>query len=74
MKNILILLPIILFTCLYHGKGQSSFEKYFSNDVTSDYKISYFPLKIGDKELTERLKEERFNNVTIHITEFDNLR
>lgn len=58
---------------MYHGKGQSSFERYFSNDVSSDYKISLLPLRIDDKEIEIRLKETRFNNLTIQAAEFDKL-
>lgn len=74
VKNILILTTIfILITCVYHAKGQSSFEKYFSKDVSSDYRISLLPLRIDDKELETRLTETRFNNVTIKASEFDKL-
>ena len=72
MKNILIFITTIIhFT---YGNAQSGFEKYLGKDVTSGYRISHFPINIDDKELSERLKEKRFNNVTIHITEFDNHR
>lgn len=70
----IIVTTIILFLGVSYGNAQSSFEKYFGKDVISEYRISLFPIRIGDKELEIRLKETRFNNVTIHITEFDNLR
>jgi Leucine-rich repeat (LRR) protein len=70
----IILTTIILFLSVFYGKAQSGFEKYFGKDVISEYKVSLLPLRIGDKELEIRLKETRFNNVTIHITEFDNLK
>lgn len=70
----IIITTIILFLGVFYGNAQSGFEKYLGKDVTSGYRISHFPINIGDKELSERLKEKRFNNVTIHITEFDNLR
>ena len=72
MKNILIFITTIIhFT---YGNAQSGFEKYFGKEVSSDYRISLLPLRIDDKELETRLKETRFNNVTINVTEFDNLR
>ncbi|MBK8627745.1 MAG: hypothetical protein IPN86_19935 [Saprospiraceae bacterium] len=75
MKNILIFIATIIhFTYPHFGNAQSGFEKYFGKDVISDYKISLLPLRIGDKELEIKLKETRFNNLTIHITEFDNLK
>ena len=73
VNNISILISIIFLTCLHQGKGQSSFESYFSKDVSSDYRISLLPLSIDDKELETRLNETRFNNVTIQAAEFDKL-
>lgn len=75
MKKILIFIATIIhFTYPHYGNAQLGFEKYFGKDLISEYKVSLLPLRIGDKELEIRLKETRFNNVTIHITEFDNLK